>query len=501
MGRIIYLFFLGIPIFILLFFAWRMFDSYDMVQELENQQQSLTAKINEQPELMAPLTPQESIMIRKDEELLFTIVNHETQEITYEEMLESNPFNDVAVAYQEDGIALLTKGGILHAYFLQDAKLDSLALPNLSTDTYLHQSTIIFNDVIFSLVENDSILSVLAIHNGQMEVQTLEQLTGLADIVDARILPHSKIPVIQVNFYEGDNLLIGLGVDPELHVIATAPDDHEGRLTIEAAIYQSPTFIKLFGTDIQLVDKTTLESSTLDIPLFYPQVFPISASETVIIGQEDLHTEDNYNVGLYQNDGTLLQSFTTQSSSELEVIAHRNNNIYAGSSTAAGLFHENNYHTFTLNDYNATSIEEVTQIEQKIKEQEKNPAIWSEERMVSFIKNNESFRNISYVTIIYIIVVVIIAGTIKGINLTSKRRIERAYANGGGKIFGTISSVVQTGTYINEQPVVSALVLFTFNRENLKGKVKYTANLISPPKPGDRIEIVYDPVKDKLYKV
>ncbi|MER3125407.1 hypothetical protein ABQG68_08295 [Bacillus pumilus] len=60
-----------------------------------------------------------------------------------------------------------------------------------------------------------------------------------------------------------------------------------------------------------------------------------------------------------------------------------------------------------------------------------------------------------------------------------------------------IGSVKETGTYINEQPLVKMQLQFQYDGENIEQAVKTVVSYTQIPQPGQRITILYNPKKKK----
>lgn len=80
-----------------------------------------------------------------------------------------------------------------------------------------------------------------------------------------------------------------------------------------------------------------------------------------------------------------------------------------------------------------------------------------------------------------------------------ERQINTAFKNGGDVCIGEIKSIKESRRWLNNTTYVRFSVIYEFEREKFVAELRKVTDLQVIPGVGHKIEIVYDPKKDKVY--
>ncbi|MBG9987402.1 hypothetical protein HZY88_00230 [Aerococcaceae bacterium DSM 111176] len=79
------------------------------------------------------------------------------------------------------------------------------------------------------------------------------------------------------------------------------------------------------------------------------------------------------------------------------------------------------------------------------------------------------------------------------------RNISKALNNGGEIVNATLYEMEQTLVSVNNNPQVKMTVTFGYNGELKRKEFKAFVDYLQPPRIGSQFDLVYDPVRDKLF--
>lgn len=143
----------------------------------------------------------------------------------------------------------------------------------------------------------------------------------------------------------------------------------------------------------------------------------------------------------------------------------------------------------------------IEQKETKIKELEDKDKRITLEKYLSFLKNDPVGQRLGMYFILFssIPIVIFLIGTFR--SKRKRRNIRRAFKNGGGKYKAAITSLTGTAFEMNDNPQYRITIGFVYKGTYIKKTVKKVFYWFSAPYVGQSIEIVYDPLRKKIYLI
>ncbi len=456
--------------------------------------------------------------------------------------LASDSFHEVLVSYQNDGIVLVTKGDVknledlkagesndvLHFYYYEfgkePVKLETSLIKN---DAFLSQAVLVFEQSIYAIGKNsDGDIVAATVEDANVKTLNLSQMGQFKNLVDTGFHLQSPMdfyyPILKLDMYDNTNYIMGLvqnetGQYPIYNSRDSGGNKEAQKNLLAPFIHVNKPVVRTL--DNQIVQFNIEQShirSKVQTPkeIFYPKKFHLSKDQIAIIGKSSLNNDAQaigyiydysgsqllFDLSVYTRDNPKLFSDYDSLEFQIQLI---DGILYSSSKQQANAI-DLSQQTIMAADrsqYNehltAKENELLTQLEQLLTEGKK----FSLQKILSFVKNDEAGLTIGIIALSFSIAPIMLIAIPLIMAIRKQNKITAAYKNGGEQCVAFITSIQQTGTYINEQPQVKMSVEFTFKQQKITGKVKAIADLLAPPHVGDVIDIVYDPSKNKVYLV
>lgn len=116
-----------------------------------------------------------------------------------------------------------------------------------------------------------------------------------------------------------------------------------------------------------------------------------------------------------------------------------------------------------------------------------------------FLAYSDTGVNFLITTLIFIVISAIIFSTLYFLLTRRSHNINKALANGGEIVNATLFEMEQTLVRVNNNPQVKMTVTFDYNGELKRKEFKGFVDYLQPPRIGSQFDLVYDPVRDKLF--
>lgn len=145
----------------------------------------------------------------------------------------------------------------------------------------------------------------------------------------------------------------------------------------------------------------------------------------------------------------------------------------------------------TLWDYKMYA-EEISLLESDIQ-------LLSIQKFFHFILNDSVGKGVVLSFSIFIVLLFLLIITIFIVHHHKEANIKKAYQHGGRKQTAMIESINRTGITANDDSRVKLIIVFTHQNETIKKEVKMYVDILYPPQIGDTIQILYDPILDKVF--
>lgn len=456
--------------------------------------------------------------------------NPDSLEIIDSSLMETIIFNEIVSSYQNDGITMLTSTRdeeSKHFYYESDKSLIELDVPSITDSPFIEQTTIRYDQTLYTVGQNESEAFIVIIVNGdESEIINLSEIPELSLLVDAEFNNPSFLdseeafPILKLRTYNQENYYVVL--DPNLDDNYTLYKDKE-ELEEENELYKrrldsSTPYIHIHSNQLHFSNgDNSTDRVKMETPkeIFYPAIFSLSGDNVAIIGKDSIKDNATKIGYIYDSTGRELrfdlspfitenQELFTDYEDMTFQIQLQNDILYTMSNQQAYALDLASSSSLPPADWNAFS-EMYTHLK-TAKENEAAETLaagqaHSTEKLRDYLENSSHVKAvvISWIVSTLFIILMMIVPVL--VSRRYMKHIQAAYDNGGGLVQTTIESIRQTGVYINDQPQVELIVSFTYNNQQYERSIKITTSLINPIGRTDTVAFVYDPILDKLYEI
>lgn len=121
------------------------------------------------------------------------------------------------------------------------------------------------------------------------------------------------------------------------------------------------------------------------------------------------------------------------------------------------------------------------------------------ENIQRYFANSDTGIHFLIASLIIIVIATIIFSFLYFFLTRRSRNISKALDNGGEIVNATLFEMEQTLVSVNNNPQVKMTVTFGYNGELKRKEFKAFVDYLQPPRIGSQFDLVYDPVRDKLF--
>ncbi|MDQ0205689.1 hypothetical protein [Alkalicoccobacillus murimartini] len=461
------------------------------------------------------------------EEMMLHEIDPKTSTLIHSEKLDTDIFNRLFTSYQQDGLVLITKAAKDHrllAYYYESGQgLVTLDIPETKVDGFLENHVLVSGNSIYITGLDDSNTHLaFMINNTTFENIPLmddERIVDLVEVAFYKIGSFKNLqPALELTLYDRSSYIMSLSDNVDERFLVSASNSQwETEQKLWSHYYQSgDAAMRLDGEKFAQFDLLTgryindIETPQL---IYYPELFPLGEDHTLALGRESVNETAPMIGYLYNRSGEKLQADLTPQLQEVtsQILFTKpvfsaqlvDDNLYLSSSDQASVINikeqKINYVTdFTFQQtFSNVAYEKEKQAEQLINE----GSTFSLDKVVAYVKDDEAVQVMGIFMMMWIAVPLAIILIITHLMKRKSRKIQKIYDSGGVVVQATILQLRQTGLFINEQPQVLMRVQFVHLNKKMEQEIKKVVNLISPPKLGDTIELLYDPRNEKVYVI
>lgn len=446
--------------------------------------------------------------------LIFTIrklrkINVEKIGVVAEYDFNVDHILDLYPSYQKDGsivfLVRLSEGTQLYRF--TGDELSHIEIP----DADIGYDWMYYNDVTYVLAEVDNRHSVISIYDSNIDITYLDELTGEKEIMSIRFVVKPFLVVLVEN-YEGDR--VGYSICYEPGKLVSRPANVVGLYTYSSLLQSfnhSPHLIIEDGNQVGLMNMNNekdRDKELLQLDLYYPAVYYLSPDEVIVIGQREIHDSTSVTGKILDGKGNIVYEFPDQVLALEDYkrkIVHRDLEIQKvegaymiSSQDMVHYFIESKNYTYEPSLYQAKLQEKLTEAQATLEQLEKEGSKASFKKQVYIYTSTGE----GWIVLGYLAVFILVFGGIYFYEVLNeknyKKRIEKAFANGGKKIRANVRKVEMTGVTLNELPQVKLTVESRW--EDKMTRVKYKTYIFpyAPITEDSSVDVVYDSVKKKV---
>lgn len=434
-------------------------------------------------------------------------INVDTNEVENVWPFSIPRFTQFYPSFQQNGeVIFIVKENNDIFLYRYNGELSEIEIPDFQLEAGLHSRVVTYNNATYLIGKLQNQFALLSIHNGQVSVHPIKDLSGIQNITDVQFSFFNGLPIASIATYEEE--FYGLSfyyeqdsLQSKLITSVNRVTDFNLLLTIQKA---SEMVIERMNK-LYVISNTNVGMKEFDVPLFYPRIKYLNDETNIIIGLERIEDPSSVKGMIVKPNGELLQSFHIDDENMLlsdTLIVQKTPNAIALISDTAGTYYSDAVHyTYDVADYHTMLVSQITQYEGKVNqliEEGQKPSI---QKMSYYFSQTTDGLNLIIIFFMFVLVIVIVILADLYVTNRNEKRIQRAFARGGEKVNATIVNARMTGVYINELPQVELFIEFQFNGARKRKKFKKLVVAYAPPTIGSRVRVVYDPVKDKVYEV
>ncbi len=428
-------------------------------------------------------------------------IDPEAGEITNSYPLDSNIFEDSYISYGSNGITLALIGPDnrlnLYTYSYGNAP-ELIEHEPFYTGSFLFQEAVEFDNTLYFVGQNETEeYMALWVKDGQVSTINFSHMGNIQNLTDIGIYDNMSYeinyPVVHIEDYEGNDYYYDLYQNTgELKTYSDNPPFWEIDDDLISAIADP---------EIILEDA---DDAAVAANIFYPEMAFLNENTVLIVGQNTV--SENSGTSAYVVDGTGQNTIASFPQSELgkgiddtqyfQAFLY-NNLVYTSSeigSSSASL-NAGTVDSFGIDDFKLVAANRAETLEAQGSE-------FSLSKIQSFLQDSPGAITLLVNSVVFFLTFVIVPLLIPAFSgRRSKRRqkrIDQAYANGGRVVPATIVSMERTGLIINDDPEVRISFSFNFNGVNMVKEEKAIVSLINSPRVGEEVEVLYDPVRDRV---
>ncbi len=426
----------------------------------------------------------------------------ETGEINNRYSIDSDTFGDSFVVYQSDDVIFVTKGedNQVNLYQYQYGQEPTLMEHEiLYNDHYLNQNSTRFGNDFFTVGSNsEGDYVALALIDGSVTITNFSQMDNIENITDIEMHTNpANYPVVKLSNFEREEFYYDL-MQPDASLehfsdlSRTEIDDHYISQFTDAETFLTSTTDTIHAVNLFSPDLTLLNPDTFLLTGKTNQQAngPVRASLLNETG-EDLLTE--------LPDLEIWIAFDGGYDPQASIV---DDTIYLSTTEEAGIISlasgELVSHT-GMEDFEAAIEDTVIELEQEADRLEEEGETFSLERVQHFATQSIDGRGILWFSLLMFVIPIFGLSIIFYFMGRKRRNIKKAYANGAEIVPAKLISMKRTGVSVNDNPQVRMTVEYTFRRQVKQGEVKEIIDMLQPPQVGDEFDLLYDPVRDKLF--
>lgn len=454
---------------------------------------------------------EESSSIRMQE------LNKDGSDIIQEQILDSDPFHHMIVAYQKDGLAIVTKGasvleGNNHVnfyYYESGQPLKKLDSQPFFIETYLDQSAKVFNNEIY-LVGKDEKEDFIAssMINLTIQMHRLADETGLQQVISSKLQNNSVIsnlvPMIEIQLYDFD-----------LQTVKNQPfpvaKEHrsDNKNMVQHYVHGPVVAIVMNNQFVQydLLNDEIIQPIEMPEPLYDPKAFSLP-DYTVVIGKSS-PTKSSEVIGFITNPsgqnvqplliekGKFLQSYDEKTFN----VTQMGKQLYLASETGAGVLDlvTNEFISYSEKQYDELLLSPILKKETELTHLHEEDDGLSIQKFFHFILNDSAGKGVVLSFSIFMAFPFLLVIISLVVHHHKEANMKKAYRHGGKKQIATIENIDRTRITANDDSQVNLTIVFAHQNEMIKKEVKMYADILYPPQIGDTVQILYDPILDKVF--
>lgn len=445
--------------------------------------------------------------------------------IVQTEQLDTDIFVRSFATYQQNGLVFITKSGdsdSINGYYYESGKeLTKLDVPDIQAEGFLESHVLIHQGVMYLLGNKDGHpFTLYSITDLQSEAIDLTEDERVVDLVDVQFYHSSTftnlLPAMELGLYDQSRFMMVFSPETgENFVIPNADSFWETEEDAISKLYQGKDSAVILLSDNQLVQYDTNthtvqeEISTPD-PIYYPRLFQLDNDLTLVMARKTAEETSDLIGYVFNQSGDQLVADLTTALQDFSI--SYDNDAFSAQTIGENLYivSDNGALSVPLSNPEASKIlhpemmkkTHLALAEEKHAEVEKlteDAKAFSISKLVQYIREDSTASVLFFIIAIWIAIPLLIIIVVWISTMIGKRKRERILNNDGVIVQAVITQVNQTGTYINEQPQVRLQVEFTHQHDLIQQEVKKIANMLNPPKPGDFIDLLYDPRSGKVY--
>lgn len=430
----------------------------------------------------------------------------ETQSIENRYSIDSDIFEQLLVTYQPDGIVFAAKGNgdylnlYSYQYGSEPKKIDHQPI---SSNTFLFQTAIVFNNQIY-FVSTDEANDYVALKTigDQVEIINFSQSKEVPNVTGIEFYNFSSsdvaYPLVKITTYDNTEYYFDL-YDTTNEDFLTFNDESSIEIESELlTLYHETEIPLLTGEDVTIEDE-----------LFYPELFSLTEDLALVIGGTGVRDVDPISGYIIESTiGNVIKAYEQSdiwkeyNDSEFQIqFDESSNKLFVSGNNYAGKIDldNDNISYYDQYDYEVALTNHKDSLLQERDQLIEEGTAFTLERMVDFIKNDTGPIVLVVNSIAFAIFPFIMVLSFLSRRRRARNELERIYENGGRRTAGTIVSFRETGITINDRPQVELTIKFDHNGDELIRKAKINVSILTPPRVGNLINVIYDPVRNKLY--
>lgn len=455
--------------------------------------------------------------VSKDQQLHFAMVDPQSGKRMSEWTTESDSFNEMLPSIQGNNLLLALKnkdGQLMIEKLTPSGEKKELVQNNLQIPSFLKTNTYQWNGRLVFTGEMDGAAAVIGeLKNGQFHVHNLNELKLPArpvsiDVVMNSFRGQTPIPIFEVALKNDQKAYVS-GISNEKHQLGVyvsknaepfslVEDTVEQRL--QKTIGSSQNFAVAVESEYpKRVRKVNAEGRLGEVvptpkPIYQTYVYQLNEEEVLIAGSTAKDEAKGKLTGYIYNHRTnkavsaskLFQSLSYESLQKEGLSFNKNVKsdwlYYSFDNQLTGAFETKSKELKEFPLQKVISIENASPAHQT-----------SVETFMQYVmKGGPLILNWAIWILIPLLLFVLAIFLPPILRLVRRNKIKDSVT-----LQAYIVSVKETGTYINEQPVVSMRLQFEYEGQSIEKTVKTVVSYTQIPQPGQPIAIHYDPKKQK----
>ncbi len=426
----------------------------------------------------------------------------ETGEINNRYTIDSDTFGDSFVVYQSDDVIFVTKGedNQVNLYQYQYGQKPVLMEhETLYNDYYLNQNSVLFGNDFFTVGSNsEGEYVALALIDGTVTITNFSQMNGIENITGIEMHTNAaNYPVVKLSNFERE----------EFYYDLIQPDSSLENFSDLSRTEIDDQYINQF-TDAEsfLTSKTdTIHAVNLfspDLTLLNPDTFLLTGKTNQQANgpvRAFLLDETGQDLLMELPDSEIWIPFDSGYDPQASIV---DDTLYISTTEEAGVISLTNAELVSstgVEDFEAAIEDTVAELEQEADRLEEEGETFSLEKVQHFATQSIDGRGILLFALLMFVIPIFVLSVIFYFMGRKRRNIKKAYANGAEIVPAKLISMKRTGVSVNDNPQVRMTVEYTFRRQVKQGEIKKVIDMLQPPQVGDEFDLLYDPVRDKLF--